>query len=524
MVDELVRRHDDDEPVGSRLDELLPGVGGAAALDEPAVGRHLVGPVDREVEPGRGVRAGERDDVQAELARPLFGAERRRDARQRRRPCGERVEEERHRRPRPEAHSHPRLDQSGGCFGHDPLLVHAGSVAGGGDGAAGRPAVASPAMPEPRRSSVPFVARSRRRFDRLELWEPDFALETVDEFLRSHGFFRPGGEGLVADLHLGYGLSETIRRQGTPAPPEPCSLPLAVVVVREGDRPARQAAPRRPGRFEIGPWRRTWRPAEYAAAVGRVREAIARGDVYQVSLVQHLAAPFAGDPRDVAHALAPLLPIVPEPLAGDGWTIVSATPELFLARRGRRVWTAPIKGTRPAGHAAELSRSEKDAAEHLMIVDLERNDLSRVCEPGSVRWPELMATRRLAGVEHMVSTVEGTLREDVTLAEILRATFPGGSITGAPKIAAVDLIASLEPVGRGAAMGALGTVRGNGDFDLALTIRTFAIAAGQIHLWVGGGIVWDSDPAAEVRESLVKAAPLLRLLGAPLPDDGRPGR
>jgi para-aminobenzoate synthetase component I len=154
-----------------------------------------------------------------------------------------------------------------------------------------------------------------------------------------------------------------------------------------------------------------------------------------------------------------------------------------------------------------------------MIVDLERNDLSRVCEPGSVRWPELQATRSLAGVEHMVSTVEGTLLEGVGLAEILEATFPGGSVTGAPKIAAVDLIAELEPVGRGASMGALGRVYGNGDFDLALTIRTFAVADGRIHLWVGGGVVWDSDPDAEVAESLTKAAPLLEAIGAPL--DGR---
>ena len=149
-----------------------------------------------------------------------------------------------------------------------------------------------------------------------------------------------------------------------------------------------------------------------------------------------------------------------------------------------------------------------------MIVDLERNDLSRVCEPGSVRWPELRATRELAGVEHMVSTVEGTLREDVGLAEILEATFPGGSVTGAPKIAAVDLIAQIEPVGRGASMGALGRVYGNGDFDLALTIRTFAVADDRIHLWVGGGVVWDSDPAAEVEESWTKARPLLDALEA----------
>jgi para-aminobenzoate synthetase component 1 len=198
--------------------------------------------------------------------------------------------------------------------------------------------------------------------------------------------------------------------------------------------------------------------------------------------------------------------------------VVTASPELFLARRGDRVWTMPIKGTRPRGAAAELRGSEKDAAEHVMIVDLERNDLSRVCAAGTVRWPELMATRELAGVEHMVSTVEGTLRDGVGLAEILDATFPGGSVTGAPKIAAVDIIAQLEPVGRGASMGAIGQIYGNGDFDLALTIRTFAIAEGAIHLWVGGGIVWDSDPATEVEESWTKAHPLLDAIGSRVPE------
>jgi para-aminobenzoate synthetase component 1 len=132
-----------------------------------------------------------------------------------------------------------------------------------------------------------------------------------------------------------------------------------------------------------------------------------------------------------------------------------------------------------------------------------------------------MTIRSLAGVEHMVSTVEGRLREGVGIAALLEATFPGGSITGAPKIAAVDLIAALEPVGRGASMGALGTVYGNGDLDLALTIRTFAVADGRIHLWVGGGVVWDSDPDSEVEESWVKARPLLAAIGAPLDGDGR---
>jgi para-aminobenzoate synthetase component 1 len=200
-------------------------------------------------------------------------------------------------------------------------------------------------------------------------------------------------------------------------------------------------------------------------------------------------------------------------LEGGDWAVVSASPELFLRRRGRTVRTSPIKGTRPLGEHVD---GAKDAAEHVMIVDLERNDLSRVCVPGSVRWPELMVERQLAGVTHLVSTVEGTLREDVGLADLLEATFPGGSVTGAPKIAALDLIASLEPVGRGASMGALGTVRGNGDLDLALTIRTFALAEERIHLWVGGGIVWDSDPAAEIEESWTKARPLLAAVGAPV--------
>jgi para-aminobenzoate synthetase component 1 len=234
-----------------------------------------------------------------------------------------------------------------------------------------------------------------------------------------------------------------------------------------------------------------------------------------VNLVQHLSAPFRGDPAALAGRLRPLRPLAPPPLVGDGWAIVSASPELFLARRGDRVWTMPIKGTRPAGGDG-LEESEKDAAEHVMIVDLERNDLSRVCEPGSVRWPELLAPRGLAGVEHLVSLVEGELRPEVSLTGLLEATFPGGSVTGAPKIAAVDRIAALEPVGRGASMGALGVVHPNGDLELALTIRTFAIADGRIHLWVGGGIVWDSEPEEEIEESWVKARPLLAAIGAPL--------
>jgi para-aminobenzoate synthetase component 1 len=319
--------------------------------------------------------------------------------------------------------------------------------------------------------------------DSLEELEPALAREEFD----------------VARVFVGYGAT-------APGAPDPCRLPPVAYSL---DRPTTAS-----GSFWTGAWHQTWTPAAYAGAIETVRDAIREGDVYQVNLVQHMWAEFSGDPLALAAALAPLRPLESAPLQGEGWTIVSASPELLLQKRGRIVRTSPIKGTRPAGVAIE---SEKDAAEHVMIVDLERNDLSRVCEPGTVRWPELMAQRELAGVTHLVSTVEGRLRPDAGLAEILHATFPGGSITGAPKLSAIDHIARLEPVGRGASMGALGTVHPNGDFELALTIRTFAIAAGRIHLWVGGGVVWDSDPEAEVEESWVKARPLLAAVGGLVP-------
>jgi para-aminobenzoate synthetase component I len=341
------------------------------------------------------------------------------------------------------------------------------------------------------------------------------SLAEVEAGLRAEGFFEGGADGLVADVYLGYGLAAAIRRDQSPLPPEPCRLPAAAVRIRPATEPCPSL--QQTVTWSVGEWERSWSDGEYAAAVEAVREAIAAGDVYQVNLVQHLSAPFRGDPAGLGTALEPLRPLAPRPLVGDGWAIVSASPELFLRRRGRRVWTMPIKGTRPRG-VPGLTESEKDAAEHVMIVDLERNDLSRVCEHGSVRWPELMVPRGLAGVEHLVSRVEGVLREDVGLAELLEATFPGGSITGAPKIAAVDLIAALEPVGRGASMGAYGTVWPNGDLELALTIRTFAVAEGRIHLWVGGGIVWDSDPAEEIEESWTKAAPLLAAIGSAVPE------
>ena len=302
-----------------------------------------------------------------------------------------------------------------------------------------------------------------------------------------------GEEFDVARVFVGYGAS-------APSAPEPCRLPKVAYSL---ERPAPAT-----GTFRTGEWRTTWSPAAYASAIETVRDAIREGDVYQVNLVQHLRADFVGDPLALAPALAPLRPLEGAALQGNGWTIVCASPELLLQKRGRVVRTSPIKGTRPAGVPV---LSAKDAAEHVMIVDLERNDLSRVCVPGTVRWPELLAERQLAGVSHLVATVEGELRPDVTLTELLEAVLPGGSVTGCPKSSALGLIAELEPVGRGASMGALGRIYANGDLDLALTIRTFAVVDDEIHLWVGGGIVWDSRSADEIEESWVKARPLLAL-------------
>jgi para-aminobenzoate synthetase component I len=347
----------------------------------------------------------------------------------------------------------------------------------------------------------------------LEVWSADDPLAEVESYLREAGFFGGGAEGVVADVFVAYGISRSLRRTPRPDPPEPCRLPLAAARIRPADEP-----PRPTGSFSLGEWERSFDDAGYSSAIAAVRAAIAKGDVYQVNLVQHLSAPFTGDPAGLAERLAHLRPLQPRPMEGDGWAVVSASPEVFLARRGRRVWTMPIKGTRPLEAHEDLRGSEKDAAEHVMIVDLERNDLSRVCEPGTVRWPELMVERELAGVAHLVTTVEGTLRRDVGIAELLRATFPGGSITGAPKISAVDHIAAFEPVGRGASMGALGVVHPSGDVELALTIRTFAVSDGRIHLWVGGGIVWDSEPRAEIEESWVKARPLLAAVGGRVPE------
>ncbi len=311
-----------------------------------------------------------------------------------------------------------------------------------------------------------------------------------------------GGAAWPADLA---GLPETA--------PSPCpAVPDAAVVIYER-RPV--PPPIRSAMARIGRWTATWSPAEHAAAVERVRDAIARGDLYQANVVGHRTASFAGDVAavDAAIRLVPGTPYAGS-VAGEGWSVHSASPESFLEITGDLVRVRPIKGT--AADPETLRASAKDRAEHVMIVDLERNDLGRVAVTGTVAVPHLYDVVPRAGVWHAESTVEARLRPGTSLAEVLAATFPGGSVTGAPKRAAIAELARLEPVGRGPSMGAFGWVRPDGDVDLGLTIRTFAVADGRIHLWTGGGVTWGSDPAAEVAEAEAKAAPLLAALGTPV--------
>jgi para-aminobenzoate synthetase component 1 len=307
-----------------------------------------------------------------------------------------------------------------------------------------------------------------------------------------------------------------------PGPPSPAPvLPDAVAVVYEHGDPVRAepaaADPRPRQPWRLSPWRPSWSPGEHADAVEEVRAAIARGDVYQVNLVGHAAARYTGDPLPALARLGRLPGAAyGGVLAGAGWAIGCASPETLVAVAAGRVITRPIKGTREATAEGrvELLASPKERAEHIMIVDLERNDLARVARTGTVRVDELYAIRRWSHLWQAESTVSAELADGVGLADLLRATCPGGSVTGAPKRAALAQVAALEPVGRGASMGGLGWVDASGDLDLGLTIRTAAADGERLHVWAGGGIVWDSDPWAEVAEAAAKAAPVKTALAA----------
>ncbi len=260
---------------------------------------------------------------------------------------------------------------------------------------------------------------------------------------------------------------------------------------------------------------------DYLRAVARAIEYIYAGDVFQVNLSQRLLYPATGDPLELYLRLRERNPA---PFAGyfahDDWVVASASPERFVCVNDGEVETRPIKGTRSrrSGPEAdlftrdELRESEKDQAENVMIVDLLRNDLSRVCAPGSVRVPELCRVETYETVQHLVSEVRGRLAGGKSAWDLLRAVFPGGSITGAPKVRSMEIIAELEPTARGPYCGSLFYVGYNGEADSSILIRTFTIRNGWIQCPVGGGIVAQSDPAAEYEETLVKAEGMLRAL------------
>ncbi len=258
-------------------------------------------------------------------------------------------------------------------------------------------------------------------------------------------------------------------------------------------------------------WRTSLSEAEFTDGVRSIRTSIEAGDVYQVNLTRRLSAPMpaGGDVAALGAALAegnpaPYSAVVRVPTADC--LVASASPERFLQRDGDLVASSPIKGTAPDPHGL----TEKDRAENVMIVDLVRNDLGRVCDFGSVAVPSLLALEHHPGLVHLVSTVTGRLRRGCGWADAIAATFPPGSVTGAPKVAALQQIAALEPVPRGVYCGAVGWVdadRRQGDLNVA--IRTFWVEGEEIHFGTGGGITWDSDPGDEWAETELKARNLL---------------
>jgi para-aminobenzoate synthetase component 1 len=261
--------------------------------------------------------------------------------------------------------------------------------------------------------------------------------------------------------------------------------------------------------------------ADFLSAVARAQRYIRAGDIYQVNLSQRLAAPCPSSGSELFQRLSAVSPAPFSAFLNCGdYQVVSSSPEQFLRLSGSHIQTRPIKGTRPrdadptrdAQLAYELQTSAKELAELVMITDLLRNDLGKVCEFGSVQTPELARLERFAQVQHLVSTVEGRLRKDVTHLAALAACFPGGSITGAPKFRAMEIIDELEPVARGPYCGCHGYLGFNRESQLSITIRTAICKDGLAHFSVGAGIVADSNPAAEYEETLAKAAGFLAAL------------
>ncbi len=268
----------------------------------------------------------------------------------------------------------------------------------------------------------------------------------------------------------------------------------------------------------LGAWQSNMSRAEYGEKFARIQEYLAAGDCYQINLTQRFSAPYQGDEWQAYCLLAtankaPFSAFIRLPDSA----LLSLSPERFLLLDGRHIETKPIKGTRPRHPdpaidrqvALELAQADKDRSENLMIVDLLRNDIGRVSRPGSVSVPHLFAVESFPAVHHLVSTIHGELDARWQGVDLLRACFPGGSITGAPKIRAMEIIEELEPQRRNAYCGSIGYLSQHGRMDTSICIRTLIAEAGRLHCWAGGGIIADSDADSEYQETYDKVARIL---------------
>lgn len=321
-------------------------------------------------------------------------------------------------------------------------------------------------------------------------------------------------EGAWLAGYLSYELGYALDARLAPLMPSGRDLPLILIGVFDGPEPA---PPLPPADRRVGPARPLWGRDRYDRAIASVHRYIEAGDTYQINLTFPIEAETPADPLALYAALVARQPVGEGAfVALDDRPVLSRSPELFFAvDAGGRIETRPMKGTAPRGAtpsedavlAAGLAASEKNRAENLMIVDLLRNDISRVCRPGSVRVPDLFRVETYATLHQMTSTVTGELTAGVTLADILRALFPCGSITGAPKIRAMEIIAELEQAPRGVYCGAIGWVAPTGAMRFNVAIRSpVMIAPGRLRLNVGGGIVHDSEAGSEWEEALCKSA------------------
>jgi para-aminobenzoate synthetase component I len=342
-----------------------------------------------------------------------------------------------------------------------------------------------------------------------------------------------GGRALDGDgRRLARRLDEVHARLTSPASPRSAPwLPTTTATATAGATagPGAGIDPV-PGAGDGLRFRSSLSPAQYEAGVERIRDHIALGDLYQANLTRRLEAPYSGDPWGEYRRLrtgdpslfSAYLDLGPSQETGRPRALLSASPEPFLSvDSDGLVASDPIKGTRPRGRdraedrrlACELLASTKDRAENVMIVDVLRNDLGRVCAPGTVRVPRLCRLERTAAVQHLVSTVTGRLAAGRDAFDLLAASFPGGSITGAPKIRAMEILEGLEPVRRGPYTGALGWIGPDGAMQTSILIRTFVADGRRLTLHVGGGITWGSDPAAEWDETVAKARGPLSAIG-----------